>query len=406
TDGSVWTDIGNVLEYTPSADLSLGVLTLYIRAIDSAGNNGTAAQVEIVIEQTDPTVGAVSPTTATTGTSTQLTVEASDLSGISSCTLFINSASAGNMVLDSVSGDYGVSHTFTSAGTYSAYASCTDAAGNDVAGSTVSVTVSGGTSSADTTSPTVGSVRPTSVTIFVETEMYATVSDAGGIDYCDLYVDDFNSGEMTVADDRATFGYTFDTVGAYEVHVKCYDLSGNSTTGSETTITVSLASSEEDDAVSEAEEGNLVKMACLGGEDVNDPCRAVYYFGEDGKRHAFPNEKVFFTWYDSFDDIVIVTDDYMASITLGRNVTYHPGTTMVKFPSLNTVYAVGTEGELRAVASEEVAASIWGSDWNEQIDDISEAFFGNYSFGDDINNTSDFDQDNVEDSVTSIDEIL
>ena len=157
----------------------------------------------------------------------------------------------------------------------------------------------------------------------------------------------------------------------------------------------------------EANAGDLVKMACSGGEDVNDPCKAVYYLGADGKRHAFPNEKVFFTWFDDFDDVVTITADEMASITLGRNVTYHPGTRMVKFLTVNTVYAVGVDGALRPIDSEATAIALYGSTWNQQIDDISDAFFGNYAFGDDIDAADDdYDRDEIEASVDVVDDIL
>ena len=88
---------------------------------------------------------------------------------------------------------------------------------------------------------------------------------------------------------------------------------------------------------------------------MNDPCKAVYYYSAGGERHAFPNEKVYFTWYQGFDDVVIVTDDFMASISLGANVTYHPGKKMVTFQSTHDVYAVEIGSVLRLVMSEEIA---------------------------------------------------
>jgi len=48
------------------------------------------------------------------------------------------------------------------------------------------------------------------------------------------------------------------------------------------------------------------------------------------------------------------------------------------------VYAVGRYGELRWVTSESVATSLYGGDWNTKIDDISDAFYGDYTFGADI----------------------
>lgn len=150
--------------------------------------------------------------------------------------------------------------------------------------------------------------------------------------------------------------------------------------------------------------GGLIKTACAGDEAADHPCKAVYYLGSDGSRHAFTNEKVYFTWYNDFDDVETVSSSVMASYSLGKNVTYHPGTRMVKFPSLNTVYAVQKGGVLRAIDSESVAVTLYGSTWNQQIDDISEAFYGNYTIGDDIAGASDYDASDAVASVNSIDD--
>ena len=82
---------------------------------------------------------------------------------------------------------------------------------------------------------------------------------------------------------------------------------------------------------------------------------------------------------------------FMSSITLGKNVTYRPGVKMVKFQSIPTVYAVARENILRPIVSESVASSLYGSDWNKQIDDISDVFYKNYSIGEMINSSADFD---------------
>ena len=152
----------------------------------------------------------------------------------------------------------------------------------------------------------------------------------------------------------------------------------------------------------EASTNSLIKLACSTQVLVNDPCQAVYFYGTDGKRHAFPNEKVFFTWFENFDTVVTVSQSFMSTISLGKNVTYHPGTRMVKFQSVPTVYAVSAGGVLRAIASEEVASQLYGTDWNQQIDDISDAFIGNYSFGEKILVSGDYDVSEAKTSVTGL----
>lgn len=148
----------------------------------------------------------------------------------------------------------------------------------------------------------------------------------------------------------------------------------------------------------------LIKLACAGQTTPSDPCRAVYFYGSDGKRHAFPNDKVFFSWFENFDSVKEVSPTFLSSLALGKNVTYHPGTKMVKFQSAPTVYAVSKKGVLRSVGSEEVATGLYGTDWNKKIDDISDAFFGNYSFGTKIEKTSDYDVAAEKTSVSGLDE--
>ena len=148
--------------------------------------------------------------------------------------------------------------------------------------------------------------------------------------------------------------------------------------------------------------GTLIKTTCSAGAAADDPCTAVYYLTSDGLRHAFPNDKVFFTWYENFDGITTISAADMTKYTLGKNVTYRPGTRMVKFVTSNTVYAVSRGGELRPIASEAVATALYGTTWNTQIDDISDAFYGNYTFGSTIDSNITYNPNNAETATPTI----
>ncbi|MCC7522590.1 SH3 domain-containing protein [Candidatus Uhrbacteria bacterium] len=137
-------------------------------------------------------------------------------------------------------------------------------------------------------------------------------------------------------------------------------------------------------------ERSLIKLVCPSSTTADHPCKAVYYIGADGKRHAFPNSKVFFTWYENFDSVKSVTSERLGGYMLGANVTYRPGTRMVKFTTDNKVYAVARGGILRWVASEELAKAFYGNDWNTKIDDIPDTFYTNYTFGTEIASENDF----------------
>ena len=75
---------------------------------------------------------------------------------------------------------------------------------------------------------------------------------------------------------------------------------------------------------------------------------------------------------------------------------------MVKFPTVRTVYAVERFGLLRPVMSEQIAIELYGANWNQQIDDVSESFYSDYQYGEPISNSSDFD---VATQITSVESI-
>jgi subtilisin family serine protease len=154
----------------------------------------------------------------------------------------------------------------------------------------------------------------------------------------------------------------------------------------------------------EAVPGSLIKLSCVAKSDANDPCKAVYFFASDGKRHAFPNDKVFFTWFKDFSSVKEVSPDFLAAIPLGKNVTYHPGTKLVKFQTVPIVYAVDPKGVLRPLSSESIAVALYGNDWNKKVDDISDVFFGNYSIGPKIDSPYSYSSTIAIASVIGLDE--
>jgi len=111
---------------------------------------------------------------------------------------------------------------------------------------------------------------------------------------------------------------------------------------------------------------------------------ALYYCGIDGKRYVFPNQKTHDTWYSSFAGVVEISEELMAQIPIGGNVTYRPGVRMVKIQTAPEVFAVDANGTLRWVQDEATAERLYGENWNQEIDDIPDAFFVNYTVGEPI----------------------
>lgn len=123
---------------------------------------------------------------------------------------------------------------------------------------------------------------------------------------------------------------------------------------------------------------------CQSGSLIKGSRPSVYFCGKDGKRYVFPNERIFFTWYNNFSTVKTLADTVLAEIALGGNVTYKPGIRMIKIQTDPKTYAVARNGLLRWVKTEEAARRIYGDDWNKKIDDVPDAFFFNYKIGDPI----------------------
>ncbi len=149
--------------------------------------------------------------------------------------------------------------------------------------------------------------------------------------------------------------------------------------------------------------GTLLKLACPAAPDAFHRCRAVYHYGADGKRHAFPNEKTYRSWFADFSGVITLDEASLAAIPLGANVRYRPGVRLVKVPSVPSVYAL-ERGVLRALAGEAVAAGLYGSAWATQIDDLNESTFGDYAVGSPIAATGDYSPPAARDGTTTIEQ--
>lgn len=128
----------------------------------------------------------------------------------------------------------------------------------------------------------------------------------------------------------------------------------------------------------------------------------VYYLGADCKRYIFPNEKTYLTWYNDFKNVKLVSDDLLAQISWGRNITYKPGIKMVKLQSTPEVYAVDAHGTLRWIISEEIAAALYGKNWAKMVEDLPDSFFTDYKIGEPIRNNQDFDPASVSNNALDI----
>ncbi len=121
-----------------------------------------------------------------------------------------------------------------------------------------------------------------------------------------------------------------------------------------------------------ASAGDLIKGTSLS---------TVYYYGYDGMRYTFPNEKTFMTWYSDFSDVITISDSALADLSLAGNIVYRPGSYWIKVQSDDKVYAVSTDGSIHWIESEEVAVDYAGSSWASRVQDVPDVFFTDYTVG-------------------------
>lgn len=139
------------------------------------------------------------------------------------------------------------------------------------------------------------------------------------------------------------------------------------------------------------------------GDLIKGSGSTVYYFGPDGHRYVFPNEKTYFTWYPDFSTVKQIPDSMLSTLPLARqNVTYRPGVKMLKVTTDPSTYVVDQGGILRHVASEQLAQTLYGLNWKGNVEDLPDAFFVNYKIGTPVNTAADYNPANVMTQTTNI----
>jgi hypothetical protein len=108
---------------------------------------------------------------------------------------------------------------------------------------------------------------------------------------------------------------------------------------------------------------------------------AVYFIDNDNRRHAFPTEADYYSWFVDFSSVKSISSSVLAMIPLGKNVTMRPGTFLVKITTDPKVYAVEPYGVLRWLSTESAAIALYGANWGSRVRDVSDAFFVNYQVG-------------------------
>jgi hypothetical protein len=388
-----------------------GPYSAYAWCEDEYGNWERGASKTVTVYEADEyedetfTIPSVSPSSATEDEEETFRVTPYGTLDAETCKLYVNGSSVGTM--DDSDGTFSLDYTFTNDGEYTVYAYCEVKNGEWIQGLSRTVTVYEEDDGRDD-SLDVPSVSPGSAEEDERTEFTVKPTSDYNVTDCWLYVDGSRVATMDEeSTNRFTVEYTFNNDGEYTVYAYCEDSSGDTAIGDKRTVDVRDDQDDHDtDSDDDVDRGSLIKTSCGTTTTTNDPCKAVYYYGDDGKRHVFPNEATYFTWYDDFDDVVEVSSDFMSSRSIGKNVTFRPGSVLVKFDSSSSIYAVEKEHTLRRYTTTGLIESDYGDDYEEVLVSISDSLYNNYTIGSVIDSTNDFDRDDEYYSVDSIDDVL
>ena len=115
---------------------------------------------------------------------------------------------------------------------------------------------------------------------------------------------------------------------------------------------------------------------------------AVYYIGQDNRKHNFPSELVFKTWYENFSQVKMISAVDLDKIVAGKEVYIREGTYLVKKSNELKVYAIEPGDTLRWIENETIAKQLFGSRWTDRVIDISDAMFNQYTVGNSISSNA------------------
>lgn len=116
----------------------------------------------------------------------------------------------------------------------------------------------------------------------------------------------------------------------------------------------------------------------------------VYYVTDNLQRRPFWDGAAFFTWANSWDDVVWVTDATLSTMTLEEPMLPKPGSVLVKIQSDPKVYLIESNVQdpskylLRWVTTEEIAQGMYGTNWSSYVLDLAPTVFGRYAMGNSV----------------------
>lgn len=307
-DTSVFSSCVSPASYS---NLSSGSHTFQVRAIDAAGNVDATPDSytwtitgNVTGDTTAPSVGSVTPTTAIATYSQSFTVSYSDAIGVTSCNLYVDSTDQGPMTLaGTTSGSASRTYSFSNTVSHTLQARCSDAAGNVGLGALTTVSVSAAPASpADTTAPSTppGLQKVSNDADATPTFAWNATSDNIGVT---SYLIQIDNGSLI--DNGGSTSYTIPSNlsnGTHSFKVLAKDAAGNTSPTSSFTFTVNTSSAA---------------VSCpltMQKAYKSSASKAVHYITTDCTKRPFKNGPSFFTYFDSWSEVITTTQTILNSI--------------------------------------------------------------------------------------------
>ncbi len=101
-----------------------------------------------------------------------------------------------------------------------------------------------------------------------------------------------------------------------------------------------------------------------------------------------PNEDVYHSWYESFANVVTISESQMAGYTPIADIGFKPGA-LVRVDGGSKIYVVGSDNELHWLVSSEVANDLFGRNWPNTVLMVSSGDVLNYPYGASITTAND-----------------
>ena len=120
---------------------------------------------------------------------------------------------------------------------------------------------------------------------------------------------------------------------------------------------------------------------------------SIYYLNLDLERQPFINETVYFTHQPDFENVIVISDELLATLPIGTPMLPKPGTVLVKVQDDPKVYYVDPEmnGQFRWIVNESIVVENFGTDWLEFLIDIPPTLFSHIDFAGSIVSDENFD---------------